>query len=342
MKEKLITLSEKWWFWCIVLVFVLFITGIESSSMTSNYSGGNTTNYGRNDSKYEEKEEYTITFYNDGKKVQEVVVKKGELVEKPENPTKDGYEFSHWATHEKSIDGSEKYDFSIAPTKSITLYAHFTKIKETSNQNNTTDNTNNNSTSKPNNSVSNNSNTNNNTANNSNDNSATNKPNNSVSNTDNTNNNTSNNSSNTSSISVSKQNALKSAKSYLGVSAFSRKGLIEQLEYEKFSNEDAVYAVDNCGANWNEQALKSAKSYLSVSAFSKTGLIEQLEYEGFTNSQANYGVSNCGANWNEQAAKSAKSYLSVSSFSRDDLIEQLEYEGFTHEQAVYGVSQTGL
>lgn len=143
-------------------------------------------------------------------------------------------------------------------------------------------------------------------------------------------------------VTVGMKNALKSAKSYLSVSAFSRKGLIEQLEYEKYTNEEATYAVDNCGADWNDQALKSAKSYLRVSAFSYKGLKEQLEYEGFTSAQAKYGADNSGANWNEQAAKSAKSYLSISSFSRNGLIDQLEYEGYTHDQAVYGVDQAGL
>ncbi|MBC5788013.1 MAG: hypothetical protein DBX37_06315 [Massilioclostridium sp.] len=142
-------------------------------------------------------------------------------------------------------------------------------------------------------------------------------------------------------MTIGQRNALESAKSYLSFSEFSYTGLIEQLEYEKYSHEDAVYAADHCGADWNEQALKSAKSYLEYSAFSYTGLIEQLEYEGFTNDQATYGVDNSGANWNEQAAKSAKSYLEYSSFSREGLIEQLEYEGFTHEQAVYGVQQNG-
>ncbi|MEI3434120.1 MAG: Ltp family lipoprotein [Clostridia bacterium] len=59
---------------------------------------------------------------------------------------------------------------------------------------------------------------------------------------------------------------------------FSYQGLIDQLEFENFSHSDSVYAVDNCGANWNEQALKKAKSYLSYSAFSRQGLIEQLEF----------------------------------------------------------------
>lgn len=143
-------------------------------------------------------------------------------------------------------------------------------------------------------------------------------------------------------VSISKQNALKKAETYLNFSAFSYLGLINQLEFEKFSHEDAVYGADNCGANWNEQALKKAKSYLDFSAFSYSGLIDQLEFEKFTAEQAKYGADNCGANWNEQAAKKAESYLKTFSFSRQGLIDQLEFEGFTYEQAVYGVNSVGL
>lgn len=145
----------------------------------------------------------------------------------------------------------------------------------------------------------------------------------------------------TNAITTGQRNAIKSAKDYLFMMAFSHDGLIEQLKYEKYSDEDATYAADNCGADWNEQALKSAKNYLSMMAFSYTGLIQQLEYEQFTKEQAKYGADNCGADWNEQAAKSAENYLSMMSFSKDELIEQLEYEGFTHEQAVYGAEQNG-
>lgn len=93
---------------------------------------------------------------------------------------------------------------------------------------------------------------------------------------------------------MGQKNALAKAKSYLNYSAFSYKGLIEQLEYEKFSTADATYAVDNCGADWFEQAAKKAKSYLSFTSFSRDGLIEQLEYEGFTHEQAVYGVEQNG------------------------------------------------
>lgn len=141
---------------------------------------------------------------------------------------------------------------------------------------------------------------------------------------------------------ASQSNALSSAKRYLDFTAFSYAGLISQLEYEQFSTEDATYAADNCGADWNEQAVKSAKAYLKYSAFSYSGLIHQLEYEEFTTDQATYGADNCGADWNEQAVKSAESYLKYSSFSHGSLVDQLIYEGFTPEQAEYGVSQNGL
>lgn len=95
-------------------------------------------------------------------------------------------------------------------------------------------------------------------------------------------------------VDVSKQNALRVAKSYLNIGGFSKNGLIKQLEYEEFALDEVTYAVDNCGANWNEQAFKMAKSYLEISGFSRDGLIEQLEFEGFTHEQAIYGVTQNG------------------------------------------------
>lgn len=91
-------------------------------------------------------------------------------------------------------------------------------------------------------------------------------------------------------VSPGMRNALQSAKDYLDAMSFSRKGLIEQLEYEGYSSSEAEYAVEHCGADWNEQAYDMAKDYLEVMAFSRSSLIEQLEFEGFTHSQAVYGV----------------------------------------------------
>ena len=96
------------------------------------------------------------------------------------------------------------------------------------------------------------------------------------------------------SASTSQKNALAKAKGYLGYTAFSYKGLIEQLEYEGFSSEDATYGADNCGADWTAQADKKAADYMGYSSFSRASLIEQLEYEGFTQEQAEHGASSVG------------------------------------------------
>ena len=90
------------------------------------------------------------------------------------------------------------------------------------------------------------------------------------------------------------QNALEKAYDYLDFTAFSYTGLIKQLEYERYTHEESVYAADYCGADWYEQAVKKGQSYLDFTSFSREGLIKQLEYEGFTNEQAVYAVNELG------------------------------------------------
>lgn len=100
--------------------------------------------------------------------------------------------------------------------------------------------------------------------------------------------------SNTSTATTGERNALSKAKDYLRYAAFSYSGLIEQLEYEGFTNSEAVYGADNCGADWDEQAVLKAAEYLDFTSFSRQGLIEQLEFEGFTHEQAVYGAEQNG------------------------------------------------
>lgn len=89
-------------------------------------------------------------------------------------------------------------------------------------------------------------------------------------------------------------NALRKAMQYLKIMPFSYTGLIEQLTYESFDRDDAVYAADHCGADWNEQAAKKAEKYLDIMGFSRDGLISQLQHDGFTYDQAAYGADQNG------------------------------------------------
>lgn len=89
-------------------------------------------------------------------------------------------------------------------------------------------------------------------------------------------------------------NARRAAENYLSFMAFSKSGLRRQLEFEGYSSEDALYAVEFIEVDWKEQAKKSAKTYLDTMPFSRSSLITQLEFEGYTTEEAEYGVSQNG------------------------------------------------
>ena len=101
-------------------------------------------------------------------------------------------------------------------------------------------------------------------------------------------------------LTASQENAIRSAESYLQYMAFSRQGLIDQLssEYgEKFSVEDATFAVDSLNVDWNAEAVKTAQSYLDTMGFSCQEMIDQLSSEygsQFTLEQATYGATAVG------------------------------------------------
>ena len=90
------------------------------------------------------------------------------------------------------------------------------------------------------------------------------------------------------------QQAVRKAKEYLQIEAFSLKGLVAQLKYDGFSTSDATYGARHAGANWFKQATRKAKEYLKVQAFSYSGMVQQLEYDKFTPAQARYGARHAG------------------------------------------------
>jgi hypothetical protein len=92
------------------------------------------------------------------------------------------------------------------------------------------------------------------------------------------------------------RNARQAAENYLSISAFSRKGLIQQLSSaagDGYSVADATYGVGAQRADSMEQAYKAAKNHLSISSFSRTGLIEQLSSaagDQYTLEEATFGA----------------------------------------------------
>ena len=95
-------------------------------------------------------------------------------------------------------------------------------------------------------------------------------------------------------LTTAQENAKRKAESYIEMSGFSRSGLIEQLKFEGFTENDAKRAIDSMHVNWNTEAEQKAKSYVDMSGFSRSGLIEQLIFEGFTKTQAAHGANSVG------------------------------------------------
>lgn len=96
------------------------------------------------------------------------------------------------------------------------------------------------------------------------------------------------------SATLAETNALEMAKNYLDVMPFSYSGIIDQLQYEGFTEQEAIYGADNCEADWNAQAALAARNYLDIMPFSRDGLIDQLTHDGYTAEQAAYGVDSVG------------------------------------------------
>jgi hypothetical protein len=92
------------------------------------------------------------------------------------------------------------------------------------------------------------------------------------------------------------QEATQAAQQYLDFTAFSRDGLIDQLDSsagDGYPKSVATAAVDSLNIDYNAQAVKAAQQYLSFTSFSCSGLIDQLSSSAgdkYTSAQASYGA----------------------------------------------------
>ncbi len=89
-------------------------------------------------------------------------------------------------------------------------------------------------------------------------------------------------------------NAFMSAKMHLEEMPYSHAGIVAALESEGYSHDDAVYAADKLGVDWNRKAAEMAAQYLDTMDFTREDLVDQLIYEGFTHEQAEAGATAAG------------------------------------------------
>ncbi len=105
-------------------------------------------------------------------------------------------------------------------------------------------------------------------------------------------------------MTLSQQNAVKTALNYIDLMAFSRQGLIEQMSSEygdNYPRADVEYALSYLEKNnlvdWNEEAAQCAQNYLDIMSFSRDGLYQQMTSESgdkYTKEQTEYALSQVG------------------------------------------------
>ena len=145
-----------------------------------------------------------------------------------------------------------------------------------------------------------------------------------------------------------KEIALDAAKAYLEQTANSRSQTIDQLKKSGLSASEAVYAVDHCGANWNDQAVKAAKKYVadgnaSGYGYSHSSLKSTLMQAGFSESEAGYAIDRAGVDWNTQAKYTAQKQTSgKDGYSRKSLKTLLQNNGYSESEASYAVDRAGI
>lgn len=129
-------------------------------------------------------------------------------------------------------------------------------------------------------------------------------------------------------------------------------GLVDYLEKEGYSHEEAVAAADQCDVDWKEQATKTAGfvfdtyakyySFVWTPADMEMWLTASLEESGyaFTLEEVQYAIAHCSVDWNKQASDFLVSMQSELN-GKEDVVRSLEFCGFTPEQIAYALEQNG-
>ena len=124
-------------------------------------------------------------------------------------------------------------------------------------------------------------------------------------------------------------------------------------DIDGFTTDEAEYAADRCGVDWNEQALISVKLYLERFFVSPSynmpypsrahTLNYLIENELFTDEEAAYAVDKCEADWREYAVESARVFSDRYSTANEEekiswVKSDLEDCEFTAEEIDHAIS----
>lgn len=130
------------------------------------------------------------------------------------------------------------------------------------------------------------------------------------------------------------------AKANIKNGSYSKTGLIKELaSFLPYIEEDLIYAVENCEADWNQEAVESLEqslygTYSTGSSYREC--VMSLKNKYYTEEQIAYALSAVEVDWHEQALKKISVYTETrkSGVSYLELIQRLtESHSFEYEIA---------
>ena len=134
------------------------------------------------------------------------------------------------------------------------------------------------------------------------------------------------------------RSAVDTANNYLTYAPYSYSALMDKLLSDQFAIDEAMLALDQCGASWDENARKAAENYLAEQSCSRKELNNMLLADQYTPDEAAYAISHCNADWKANAVESVKKYQNSPDFTYIGLLERLLEEQYTFDEAVYAVN----
>lgn len=79
--------------------------------------------------------------------------------------------------------------------------------------------------------------------------------------------------------------AAQRATDYLTYFTMSRQGIIDQMIFDGYDEQESAAAVDKLDVNWDEVAVRKAALYRTAFPMTEKRLTYQLRYDGFTEEQ---------------------------------------------------------
>jgi|GEM_PF-154113 len=141
----------------------------------------------------------------------------------------------------------------------------------------------------------------------------------------------------------SKSEAVKKAKELYNSDDNPSPGWVwEWLVYvDGFSEEDALYAIENSGLNWKKTAVDYVNQYDEYSDMSPLDIENELIDRGYSDEEIIFAIDNCNVNWKEVAVRYAGYVQDF--YTRQEVIDRLQESWhFTKEEAEYGVNNADI